>query len=1185
MNFLGAPQVSYEGTILKFRSRKVLALLIYLVVEGGYHHREKLVDIFWSTSGQSQGNATLRSTLARLKKTLAVAGDYLITESGTISFDYTQPVELDVNQVIDATESGEITQLEVALTNLHGEFLDGFSLKDAPEFDEWAMLQREIWHQRIERVFEQLSRLQVEQGTIDYAISTATHWVAHSPLTEFAYQRLIETQALSGNRSAALQTYERCKAVLSAELSILPSADLTALIERLQSQPTGKNQYSLSHRTETHTPQSIDLPFIGRAKEYQALISAYHQSKDNLPQIAVLSADAGMGKTRLSQAFLNWVTVGDPTADVLKGQAFEIGGRLPYQPIVEALRIRIEAENAPEDLLADVWLAELSQLLPELRDRYPDLPTPLIGNIDLTRSRIFEAVARLFEALAKKRPVVLFIDDVQWADDGSLDLLHYLMRWWHEHRLPIFTLISVRRENIDIDVKLKEWIGHIRRDSSLLLLTLEHLTPTNLTLLISQLAAKSVPDQFIRQFSDWLYSETQGQPFFMSEMLQMLVQRNLIIYRSDMQEPRIDITASLALIETEDRLPLPPTIRHLILARLEHLSESSSAILLAGAVVGRETSFDILKHVSGLSEELSLSGLEKAIKHRLLIETHTKRLPYSFSHDKIREIAYTQASEARRQIYHRRALGVLVQTGASASELAFHAFAANQMTQAFRYYLVAGDDALRTYALPDALKHFEQAHSIHETIDCNADEILQLYRQWGRTLELAHRFEDALLVYKDLASLGEQFDNQNMTLVSLISQAILFATTTPLKDPKEGEILATKALDLARQLGEHEIETRALWSMLLVHHYGSGEEEKAKEYGELALGIAREFDLEEMIAYVLNDLNWVYCALGNFRQARLCSMEAVTRWRELGNISMLLDSLNGVGILYSLVGAFEQSEAAINEALDLAHATGNIWNQIALEANLLWVFREHGQYDRIIPALRTAIEFAERTMPNIAPYYQASLAFMYADLGMASLTTRLCDRILEGVDSTPVFWRLSDMVHAIYAYLNIQQGDLLSARSSLQQIQLEVDNIGIAHVTVITPLLRCQLAVAEADYALVIDLATEFTQILENSGVRVGLADAYYYRAQGLLAQGKFDLAQHALTQANQVAESLQARRIQWQILLGMSKLMSQSGNEAASMRLLQDAHSTVEYIIKHIPDKTLRNSFTNFADVRSLLL
>ena len=202
-------------------------------------------------------------------------------------------------------------------------------------------------------------------------------------------------------------------------------------------------------------------------------------------------------------------------------------------------------------------------------------------------------------------------------------------------------MITVRRENIDIDVKLQDWISHVRRDSSLLLLTLNHLTRTNLTLLISQLAAKSVPDETVRQFSDWLYAETQGQPFFMAEMLQMLVQRNLVVYRSDMQEPRIDITTSLALIEAEDRLPLPPTIRDLVLARLKHVGEASAAILLAGAVIGRETSFDMLRKVSGLSEEVSLNSLETILKHRLLVEKEMNPLPYSFSHDKIREIVYT----------------------------------------------------------------------------------------------------------------------------------------------------------------------------------------------------------------------------------------------------------------------------------------------------------------------------------------------------------------------------------------------------------------------------------------------------------------------------------------------------------------------------------------------------------------
>ena len=1161
----------------------MLALLIYLVVEGGHHHREKLIDIFWSASGHKQGSATLRSTLARLKKTLSVAGEFLITESGKIGFDFEQHYVLDIKQLRDATQSGTLEQLEMALTLLHGEFIEGFAVKDAPEFDEWMTLQREIWHQLAEQAFEQASRILVEQGNILSTIETATRWVAHSPLNDFAHQRLIETYALSGNRSLALQAYERCKAILSDELSILPSVHLTRLIERIRSDMVRHPPNLLSQSSQVQIPKSIVLPFVGRAQEYQQLIDAYRQNTHGQPQVVILSGDAGVGKTRLSEAFLNWVTVSQTEVDILKGQAFEIGGRLPYQPIVEALRPRIEAENAPEDLLADVWLAELAQLLPELLDRYPDLPAPFASDVDLTRFRIFEAVTRLGESLADRRKLILFIDDVQWADDASLDLLHYLTRRWHEQNIPIFVLLTIRQENINTDTRLQEWLNRLDRDSALSRLSLDHLSPTSLTLLVSQLASKPVPDESIHRFSQWLYDETQGQPFFMSEMLQMLAQRNLIIYQSDTKVPRIDISATLKLIDAEGQLPLPSTIRDLILVRLERLGEASFAILLAGSVFGRETSFDTLKQVSGLSEEATLINLEKMLKQGFLVETETNHLPYRFSHDKIREVVYAQASEARRQIYHRRALESLIQIDAPSAELAFHAFLANQITLAFGYSLTAGQNSLKTYALSDALMHFEQAHAIYEQADCDLNELLQLYQQWGRALELAHHFDEALAVYEELASIGKTFDNQMMTLVSLISQAILFATTTPLKNPVMGKILAREALELARKLGEHEIEARALWSMLLVQHYGSGGDEKAKEYGELALSIAREFDLEEMIAYILNDLNWVYCALGDLRQAQVCIQEALTYWRKLNNTSMLLDSLNGAGILYSLVGEFEQSETTVHEGIVLAHSVGNIWNQISLKANLLWVYRERGQYDRIVHALETAIDFSEKQMPNIAPYYQTSLALIYADLGLTDPSRDLCDHILERVNSTPEFWRLSNMIDAIHAYLHIQQGNLPSAELALQHIQLAVDDVGIAHVTVIAPLLRCQLALAQSDYEGVVQQSSQFINVLQTSGVRVGLADAYFYKAQGLFAQEKLEHSRQALIYAHQIAESLQARRILWQILLRQSDIEARLGNNSESIHLRQEAKAILDHIVKTIPEGDMRASFIKLPEIRQI--
>src|SRR2546429_4820234 len=139
----------------------------------------------------------------------------------------------------------------------------------------------------------------------------------------------------------------------------------------------------------------------------------------------------------------------------MRGQALEMGGRLPYQPLVEALRERLEAENAPEDLLEDLWLTELARLLPELRVRYPDLPVPTQDELT-AKGRLFEAVARLFEALARRAPLVLLLDDLQWVDGASLDLLRYLGHAWREHGSRVLLLGTLRREGLELNPQLAD---------------------------------------------------------------------------------------------------------------------------------------------------------------------------------------------------------------------------------------------------------------------------------------------------------------------------------------------------------------------------------------------------------------------------------------------------------------------------------------------------------------------------------------------------------------------------------------------------------------------------------------------------------------------------------------------------------------------------------------------------------
>src|SRR5439155_14856098 len=125
---------------------------------------------------------------------------------------------------------------------------------------------------------------------------------------------------------------------------------------------------------ENRPPGELVAPLVGRAAAFTQLTGRYQLARQGQPQAVLAVGEAGIGKTRLAREFVAWARA--QGAEVLSGQAFELGGRLPYQPLVVALRERLEAENVPEHLLEDLWLTELARLLPELRERYPDLPVP-----------------------------------------------------------------------------------------------------------------------------------------------------------------------------------------------------------------------------------------------------------------------------------------------------------------------------------------------------------------------------------------------------------------------------------------------------------------------------------------------------------------------------------------------------------------------------------------------------------------------------------------------------------------------------------------------------------------------------------------------------------------------------------------------------------------------------------------
>jgi len=773
--------VRHDDQVLLFSTRKELALLIYLAVEGRVHLRKTLSELFWPEGDARHGRAALRIALLHLRHMLSEGTGvdpvpHLLITHDTLGLDLTCALELDLHPLHEAwtlarassgtaltmpedTRRTLLAQLQRAASLPRGEFLEGFSLRDAPAFDDWVRFQREYWHLHTSEIFERLSQIQFEAGELEAAIETVSRWLVLDPLHEDAYRRLMRLHFAAGDRVAALQAYDTCRALLATGMQTEPTLETMALANRMRA-------VAPPRRKEAPTPALspatfLDSPLLGRTTELSTLIKVYHTAQRGQTQVVFLEGEVGIGKTRLATEFLAWAEV--EGADVLQGQAFETGGQLPYRPVIEALRPRIERENAPDDLLSDTWLAELARLLPELWDRYPDLPAP-VGDKSVARNRLFEAVARLGQALAARTPLVVFIDDVQWADAASLDVLHYLARRFAESQTPAFLLLTLRMGEREMPPGLAEWRTGMERAVPLTRLPLGPLAMEDIVRLLQALGGATGKDgrraAGLERFGQWLFAETEGQPFYLMETLKVLLERGVLAsHQNEDGGWIIDFTVAMEH-ETVVRGFFPPSVREVICARLYRLTPNAFALLVAGTVLGQGITFERLCQVADLAERDGLPALDEVLHSGLLLESERQGGPvtegrYVFAHAKIRAVVYAEAGEARRSIFHRRALEALQAAAAPAAELAYHALAAGLAEPAFHWSLAAGDEAMRVVAVRDAISFYEQArhlmaerlHGLDLGAILPAPEIEHLYTHLGRAYELNAEWEKAREVY------------------------------------------------------------------------------------------------------------------------------------------------------------------------------------------------------------------------------------------------------------------------------------------------------------------------------------------------------------------------------------------------------------------------------------------------------
>lgn len=776
---LGPPEVRLGENLVAFSTRKTLALLIYLAIESGAQPREALAALLWPEASPERSHGSLRNTLDHLQTALRQASgqaqnSYLSVTHNSLSLNPEANIDFDLRTVERAYTlaradrssrtlpegSASLPLLLSAAACQRGDFLAGFSLSDAPDFDNWAAIQREVWHRRLGLILDRLSEIQFAHGEFAGATETASHWIALDALNEIAYRRKMRAHFAAGERGQALETYEACRSILAAELSIEPEPDTAALADRIRTQPLLVRPYDRHAAPRPQRPDTsvnfLGSLFAGRNREYQVLLKSYRHAAESQPQLVVLRGEVGIGKTRLARKFIHWANA--QGAELLLGSAFESGSHLPFQPLVEALRLRLAGESSLRNIVDEIWLSPLSQLLPELRQDHPNLsPDPVESShpeVDVSQAQLYEPLVQCMLALAKHAPLVLFMDDLQWTDSATLDLLHYAIRRWQDSGTRVLFLANLRSEALHPMTQpqqsggpqgLSQWLGRVERELKPVHIELEPLEERETVEMM--LSILSPPDA---DFAQWLYDETHGQPFYLIETLKDLLERR-VLHPKRRAEGRWTFSVD-ADHDLGKAVRVPSTVHAVIRSRLNRLSPNAFSLLAGGAVLEHRITFERMCAISNLSEDQALPALDELISGRLILETVQPGVvsPYTFTNDMLRDVVYTEAGDARRRLFHRRALEVLKKGGESAAVLAHHALAAGMAQAAFHYSLAAGRDALHLSAVSEAIVHFEHAlQFVREAARSEMPEkadIRDLYIQLSRAYKLAGQMEKALAI-------------------------------------------------------------------------------------------------------------------------------------------------------------------------------------------------------------------------------------------------------------------------------------------------------------------------------------------------------------------------------------------------------------------------------------------------------
>jgi DNA-binding SARP family transcriptional activator/tetratricopeptide (TPR) repeat protein len=1009
---LGPLEVLDDGRTLPLPGSKPRALLaLFLLHPNETLTTDRLIDELWGERAPAGAAKTLQMQISRLRKALAGAdgsapgGPIVTRERGyelvldrqqLDSHRFERLLAQGRTELAGGRAESAVDAFEEALALWRGDpladlFYEPFALPEIARLDDL----------RIATV-EQLIEAKLALARHAEVVEQLEALIEEHPYRERLRAQLMLALYRCDRQADALQAYHDARTILVEELGIEPGERLRALERAILAQDHSLQLVAPDERPAGAPPADTRRAFVGRAGELAQLVAALDDAFAGRGRLILLAGEPGIGKSRLADALAEHARARG--AGVLVGRCWEAGGAPAYWPWIQALRIQI-ADTEPEALRAQLGAgaADLAQLIPEVRERLPQLPEPALTG-EGARFRLFQAASSFLRSAAQVRPLVVVLDDLHAADEPSLLLLRYLARELNDSRLLV---VGAYR---DVDPTLRDAltsaVAELVREPHTAQIGLAGLTTEN----VAEYVELSTAIQPAPSLVEAIHAETEGNALFVSEVVHLLA-----------AEGRVD--------EADAQVRIPPGVRAVIGRRLARLSADCQALLVPAAVMGREFGLEALTELSRLGLGELMDVLNEAMTERVLDDVPGAPARVRFGHALIRDTLYDGLTAARRMQLHREvgeALEVVYARDPEPhlAELAQHFVAAAPIgvaDKAIEYAGRAGDRAAEQLAFEEAARHYEIALTLVDDQVVRCELLLalgdaearagdspaskQAFREAAELAErggLAEHLARAALGYggrfawvrasahPDLVPLLERAlsaidERESLTRVSLLVRLAASARDDPSRDRRVR--LAEEALDIARRSGDP-----VTLAAVIEGHWIAVEgpelylTSEAVEVADKLISLGEQTGDKERV-FAGHD-HRLHCLWVRTDRAGVdAELEAMrTLADELRQPAQHWHVGTGQTMLALMDGRFEEAEQLLADTLAVGDRAES-WNAaVSYRLGLFVLRREQGRLAELEDTITQSVD----EYPSL-PRFRSALAHLYGELGREHEARALLD--------------------------------------------------------------------------------------------------------------------------------------------------------------------------------------------------